>query len=259
MNKKTIATLVTGALISTTLLIASAALISLNPSADGTYTAWTPKSGTTHYTMVDEASCNGTTDYVSTATVGARDSYTVSLAGVPDNATITDIAIRPCASRNSSGGGSSVMNVFYRLNGANSADAGAYALTGTTPANLATTTFSGLSVTKTSSTALELGAVYSSGTKGARLSKIAVAVTYTNPVTYSIISSAGPNGFISPLGTSTVTQGSNKSYFIMATSTYVIDDILVDGVSAGISGVASTTYTFTNVQTNHTISATFRQ
>jgi titin len=93
---------------------------------------------------------------------------------------VTQIAIKPCASRNSAGGGSSQLDVFYRFNGANSADAGAYAVpTGTTPADLATTTFSGLSLLQGTSSTLEIGAVYTSGTKGLRLSRIASTVTYT--------------------------------------------------------------------------------
>jgi hypothetical protein len=145
-----------------------------------------------------------------------------------------------------------VLDVFYRANGANSADAGAYAITGTTPANLATTTFSSLSLIKSSTSTLEIGAVFTSGTKGARLSRIATVVTYT-PVTYTIYASAGSNGIVTPSGTSTVNSGSNKSYSITATSTYAISDVLVDGASVG----ATSSYTFTNVQTNHTISATF--
>lgn len=155
----------------------------LLPVADGVHTSWTPKSGTTHYTMVDESACNGATDYVSETTVGERDSYRVSLASVPASAEITNITLAPCASRNSSGGGSSVMNVFYRWNGSQSADQGGYALTGTTPIQLATTTFSGLSLINIASSTLEVGAVYASGTKGVRLSRLATVITYTPAVT----------------------------------------------------------------------------
>lgn len=151
----------------------------LLPYSDGAYVQWTPKSGTTHYTMVDESTCNGTTDYTYTTVVGNRDSYSVSTAGIPDGAVITQIAIKPCASRVSSGGTNPVMNVFYRANGINSSDAGAYSLSGTTPSEKATTTFNGLSVVKSASTTLEVGAVLTSGTKGARLSRIATTVTYT--------------------------------------------------------------------------------
>lgn len=164
-------------------IAAAATTGNLLPTTDGVNTSWTPKSGATHYTMVDETSCNGTTDYVSETTAGERDSYRVSLASVPANAEITSIALVPCASRNTSGGGSSVMNVFYRFNGAASADQGAYALTGTTPTQLATTTFSGLSLTNIASSTLEVGAVYTSGTRGARLSRLAAVITYTPVVT----------------------------------------------------------------------------
>lgn len=151
---------------------------SLVPTGEGSNLQFTPSTGTTHYTLVDETSCNGTTDYNRTTTVGTRDSYAVSVASIPNGATVTQIAIKPCASRNTSGGGSSTMNVFYRFNGATSSDSGAYALTGTTPIELATTTFSGLSLDKTSTTAAEIGAVYSAGTRGARLSRIATIFIY---------------------------------------------------------------------------------
>jgi hypothetical protein len=61
----------------------------------------------------------------------------------------------------------------------NSSDAGAYALSGLTPVDLSATNFSGLSTIKLSSTALQVGAVYSSGTRGARLSRLATVITYT--------------------------------------------------------------------------------
>jgi hypothetical protein len=69
----------------------------------------------------------------------------------------------------------------------------------------------------------------------------------------TITASAGTGGTISPAGTSTVRRTANKTYTIAATAGYHIADVLVDGVSVG----AVTTYTFTNVTTPHTISATF--
>lgn len=46
----------------------------LLPTADGTAQQWTPSTPGTHYTLVDEAAPN-TTDYVSSSTVGQRDTY----------------------------------------------------------------------------------------------------------------------------------------------------------------------------------------
>src|SRR5260221_7255137 len=83
---------------------------SLLPQNDGTYTQWNPKSGTTHFTQVDEATCNGQANYVHTTTVGNRDSYGISLASIPDGSTITQLDITPCASRANSGGTNPTMN-----------------------------------------------------------------------------------------------------------------------------------------------------
>jgi hypothetical protein len=47
----------------------------LAPAGDGTYQAWTPSTGTTHYTLVDEAAPNGDTDYLSSITPGERESH----------------------------------------------------------------------------------------------------------------------------------------------------------------------------------------
>ncbi len=158
----------------------AATTTSLYPTADGTYTAWTPSTAGTHAVLVDESTCSGTTDYVSETTVGDRDSYTVSLASVPAGAVITNIAVTPCASRNSTGSGSASLKLFYRFDGVQSADSAAYALpTGTTPNVRAVTNFGGLALTKTASSGLEVGIVYSAGTKGVRVSNLATVITYT--------------------------------------------------------------------------------
>lgn len=74
-------------------------------------------------------------------------------------------------------------------------------------------------------------------------------------LTSTIIASASANGSISPAGTTTVNCGTNQSYSISANSGYFIQDVTVDGISQG----AVSTYTFTNVTTNHTINASFAQ
>ena len=71
--------------------------------------------------------------------------------------------------------------------------------------------------------------------------------------TYNIIASVGSGGSISPSGTVTVNAGQNQGFTITADTNYQISDVLVDGSSVGI--VSS--YTFTNVQASHTISASF--
>ena len=71
--------------------------------------------------------------------------------------------------------------------------------------------------------------------------------------TYTITASAGMGGSISPLGIITVNVGTSQSFTITSDSSYDISDVLVDSASIGI--VSS--YTFMNVQSSHTISASF--
>lgn len=73
--------------------------------------------------------------------------------------------------------------------------------------------------------------------------------------TYTITASAGSNGSISPSGNTTVNEGANQSYTITPATCYEVNDVLVDGLSVG----AVTSYTFTNVMDDHTISASFSQ
>ena len=71
--------------------------------------------------------------------------------------------------------------------------------------------------------------------------------------TYTITVSAGSNGSISPSSDVTVNEGSDQSFTITPDTGYQIDDVLVDGSSVG----AVSSYTFTDVTGDHTISVTF--
>jgi hypothetical protein len=71
--------------------------------------------------------------------------------------------------------------------------------------------------------------------------------------TYAITASAGIGGSISPLGTLIIDSGATQKYSITANTGYQISDVSVDGSSKGVIS----TYTFTNVQATHTISASF--
>lgn len=73
------------------------------------------------------------------------------------------------------------------------------------------------------------------------------------PPTFTITASASSGGSISPPGNTTVTIGTNQTYFITASPFYHIADVQVDGASVG----PISTYTFNNVTANRTISATF--
>jgi hypothetical protein len=66
----------------------------LFPTADGATSGWTPSTGSNHSALVDEAPFhNGDTDYVSTATVNATDTYVMQ--NLTSSALSPVIAVRP--------------------------------------------------------------------------------------------------------------------------------------------------------------------
>jgi hypothetical protein len=79
-------------------------------------------------------------------------------------------------------------------------------------------------------------------------------VTPQGVTNYTITPTAGANGSISPNTPQSIASGSNVTFTITPATGYVVDDVLVNGASVG----ALTTYTFTNVTANGTISATFK-
>jgi len=79
-----------------------------------------------------------------------------------------------------------------------------------------------------------------------------IAVSFA-AVTYSVSATAGTGGSITPSGIATVNSGSSKTYAIAPASGYKIANVKVDGVSVG----TSSSYTFSNIISNHTIVASF--
>ena len=158
----------------------------LSPISDGFYTAWTPSPAPTHFVNVDEASCNGVTDYNFTHIVGARDSYGVDLttatSTIPDGSTITRIDISGCAAVNSATStGDSFFSFFYRFNGTDSSDSGNYHVPSTFQ-TIPSGAWKGLSHIKTASSTFEIGAVLNSGSgPGIRLSRIFTVIEYCPP------------------------------------------------------------------------------
>jgi hypothetical protein len=71
---------------------------------------------------------------------------------------------------------------------------------------------------------------------------------------FTITATAGTGGTINPSGAVSVNKGANQSFTITPNSGFTVSDVMVDGASQG----AITSYTFSNVQANHTIGATFR-
>ena len=73
------------------------------------------------------------------------------------------------------------------------------------------------------------------------------------PVTHSITTASVSNGSITPAGTATVNHGASKVSTIAPDTDFHIVDVKVDGRSVG----AVSTYTFSNITSDHSITATF--
>lgn len=88
-------------------------------------------------------------------------------------------------------------------------------------------------------------------------SPFAVVYEAEEPVVqYTITATAGPNGSISPSGNVTVNAGGSRTFTFNANSGYHIDTVTVDGRVISVSG---SSYTFSNVQADHTIHVTFAE
>ncbi len=72
--------------------------------------------------------------------------------------------------------------------------------------------------------------------------------------TYTITATAGPGGSIDPSGAVTVFCGENKTFAITPDEGYYVEDVSVNGTSQG----SVTSFTFYSVESDHTISATFK-
>ena len=91
------------------------------------------------------------------------------------------------------------------------------------------------------------------GANGAHIDNLRIMIPSTQPTTYTITASAGANGSISPSGSVKVNSGAGQTFTITPSANYAVSAVTVDGSNKG----AVTTYPFTNVTANHTISATF--
>ena len=93
---------------------------------------------------------------------------------------------------------------------------------------------------------------YAVDVNGKYYSKTKTFTTYNDK--YTITASSGSGGTISPTST-TVSLGQNKTFSITPNSGYKVSAVYVDGASVGAIG----SYTFSNVSSNHTISASFAE
>lgn len=162
----------------------------LRPTADGgnDSASWSTKSGTACSgadcsSEVDESSgssctdSDGDTSYIDSNTQNASQTFNLNLSTITDNATISQVEITECHVKGESGQATK-FQTRYCVDGS-CTNAG----NDITPAATYrdhTQTFSHLSITKTSSTDLEIGVIVTdSSTKRVRISQISAVVTYS--------------------------------------------------------------------------------
>jgi hypothetical protein len=74
----------------------------------------------------------------------------------------------------------------------------------------------------------------------------------------TIQASAGPGGTITPSGDTMVTAGADASFTMKAYAGRAIARVLVDGTAVALTGTGTMSYTFANVNADHTIRVEFR-
>jgi len=73
------------------------------------------------------------------------------------------------------------------------------------------------------------------------------------PVSYTLTAASGSNGSISPSGAVSASSGASQTFTMTPATGYKVAGVLVDGTDAG----TPTSYTFSNVTANHSISVSF--
>lgn len=82
---------------------------------------------------------------------------------------------------------------------------------------------------------------------------IAASFAQDAPVSFTIATTAGANGTITPAGPQTVLPGANITFAITPSAGYYVDTLKIDGTAVQ----PAKSYTFTNVQKDHSVEATF--
>lgn len=187
-------------------------------------------------TCIDSGLTNGTNYYYKIFSKDTHGNYGVGIALGAFTPSLSTFTITSTA------GAHGTINPLGVTNVAQSSDQ-AYTITPDLGYDVATLVVDGSS--QATSTTYMFGSVQTNHT-------IAITFVLVTP-TYTITSTAGTNGTISPLGTTILLQGASQIYTITPTGGYVVDTLIVDSVSIA----TSTSHTFSSITTNHTIDATF--
>ncbi|MGO9018886.1 MAG: IPT/TIG domain-containing protein [Syntrophobacteraceae bacterium] len=76
-------------------------------------------------------------------------------------------------------------------------------------------------------------------------------------ITYTITASAGAGGTITPVGAITAKEGSSVSFTALPNPGYKLTSLTIDGVDSGNQPINGAAHSFSNIQSDHTITAVF--
>ena len=85
--------------------------------------------------------------------------------------------------------------------------------------------------------------------------QITIGLPATSIMVYTVSASAGVGGTISPQGISKVEKGESLTYTITSNTGYHVKSLVIDGIAVKVSG----SYSFKNIQRNHTIVVSFEK
>ncbi|MES2059837.1 MAG: hypothetical protein V4438_02290 [Patescibacteria group bacterium] len=184
----------------------------LYPTSNGNYSSWSSN----NYSVINESgspSCSSS-DYISENSTNSRSSFALDLSGIPTGSIINSITITPSDRGDTSTGGTYA--TFARINGVNTPNA---ATTTTTSTSVCTSrsgqTFTLSPVTKTSSTAIEIGVIkVSSGgntNNTIRIGALNATVSYTPAVSGSLGAELSWNNNSSRSSSETITLSTTES------------------------------------------------
>ena len=94
---------------------------------------------------------------------------------------------------------------------------------------------------------------FASGEESADSNEVSFSASSPPPATHTITVVAGSNGAVSPGSTVTVASGADQQFIMSPDAGYHVADVQVDGVSQG----ALSSYTFSQVSADHTLSVAF--
>lgn len=160
------------------------ATVILRPNGVGNSTQWAANGAGTNWGCV--TSNDGDTTYISSATSGHIDLYTIDASALPSDAIISGITVSHRI-RREVGGINLTHSVRIRIGGTTYSGTNG-TLTGasvsyilTTPGTWATNPNSGVAWTVANINALEIGSYRGAGAVTARVTEVYVTVTYTQP------------------------------------------------------------------------------